>query len=65
MGQGSPLTLGIGIVLLAAGGLTLTRALRAGPDSPRATYGGRILGMMLLAGGLALTVFTLALGHYS
>lgn len=64
MRPASPLALGIGIVLLAAGILTLVRALK-GAGSEWATYGGRIVGMMLTAGGLALCTFTLALGHWS
>lgn len=65
MRPASPLALGIGIVLLAAGVLTLVRALKGAGGSERAIYGGRIVGMMLTAGGLALCTFTLALGHWS
>jgi hypothetical protein len=57
----NPLILGIGLVLLAAGLVTVTR--RGG--SEQAIYARRIVGMMLTAGGLALTVNALALGHWS
>ncbi|WP_296677364.1 hypothetical protein [Novosphingobium sp.] len=63
--MGSPLMLGIGLVLLAAGVVTILRGLRGDPANQRAVYGRRITGMMLFAGGLALTAFNLALGHWS
>ncbi|PKB19192.1 hypothetical protein B0I00_1422 [Novosphingobium kunmingense] len=65
MRPASPLALGIGIVLLLAGVLTLVRALKGAGGSEGQAYGLRIVGMMLTAGGLALIVFTLALGHWS
>lgn len=65
MGLGSPLTLGIGLVLLAVGAVTLLGALRGDQSNQQSVYARRIVGMMLTAGGLALTVFTLALGHWS
>lgn len=61
MTTGHGLTFAIGLVLLAAGLVTVTR--RGG--SEQAIYARRIVGMMLTAGGLALTVNALALGHWS
>lgn len=61
MTRGSALALGFGLVLLAAGALVLSR--RGGSD--QAVYARRIVGMMLTAGGLALTINALALGLWS
>ena len=61
MTRGSALALGFGIVLMGAGAFVLTR--RGG--SERAVYARRIVGMMLTAGGLALSINALALGLWS
>lgn len=61
MSRGSALALGFGLALLAAGALVLVR--RGG--SEQAVYARRIVGMMLAAGGLALTINALALGLWS
>ena len=61
MTRGSALALGFGIVLMGAGAFVLAR--RGG--SERAVYARRIVGMMLTAGGLALTINALALGLWS
>ncbi len=57
--------LGLGLVLLAAGIVTMVRGMRGDPANQRAVYGRRIVGMMLAGGGLTLTAFQIALRAWS